>query len=383
MRELLFGTRRRTMIVCAVVMVAVLGVSFAVYSNDQAAKEEPVEAMESFLEAVRDGDLDEAYKYVSSGTISDNHDNVLDPATYASDWEVGSIELVEFNNSRDSAQATVSTEIIGPGGTRVTDDIYMSSDGVGWVVGNPYSNLKPSVGEFRHLQVNGQQPETPAQSRPDSIVVLPGAYTFDEPDVDLIELQFDTVVVMGNERALVHSNLNGEIEVEAESGVTPSDSSSPNFTFDLREDAQDVVGNRIEHYLDNCLDDVLENIGCPLSISPNDLNAVADNDYDFDESSAQWEITEYPEVEIKLGADNADSPLFRLETVTPGDAELTVTAQGDDGSTELTFQCSFSVDLIEPTLEFDGDIYLGPLENPRDRPRPDTPVDNMDCELVN
>lgn len=377
--DLLFGSRRRLVVVGAVALLIALGGVFAVYSGDRAAKKEAVDAMESFLLATRDGDLDEAHKFMSDRAISHHHEDALDPAVYASEWEIGDIELIDFNLDGEQGSATVSAEIIGPNDTRVSDEAHVVKEAGSWHVANPYSTISVSVGEFRHVHINGQQPQTPASSRPSFTYVLPGAYTFDDPDVDLIEMRHDSVLVIGNSRALIHSDQ----DLAVASGVEPAESaedSSPTFAFDLRENAQERTQDRIDHYLDGCVDQVLENPGCPVSISPSALNDMVGVEYDFDDPDAQWEITEYPTVELILGTDEYESPLFSFETESPGEAELTVTAEDSDGSTDMTFQCSFMVDLLEPTLEFDGEMYIGPLENVRDRPNTDVHVDDMDCE---
>ena len=369
------------MAVGAVAVVVVLGVAIAAFYYDRAAKAEPVEAMESFLQAVNGGDIDDAFRFMSDRAISAHHDESLDPATYASDWEIGEIDLVDYNRLGINSTATVSAEIIAPDRTHISEEFYLQNSEEGWVVSNPYSSIGTSVGNFGHLHINGQEPETPTESQPNGVRVLPGAYSFDDPGVDLIELEYDSVLTIGQERTFANSDIS-DIDVEVESPAEPAETSTRSL-FGLRDDAHEEAQSRVESYLDNCVTDRLVNIGCPISVSPNDLNATADDDLTFDESSAQWVITQMPEVEMAYNPDDFDEPLLSFDNGTAGEAELTVATDESGSFNELVFQCSIGVDLLEPTLEFDGEVYIGPLEDPRDRPRTDQPVDNMGCELAN
>src|SRR5690554_3592596 len=70
----LCSTRRRTLITGAAAVAVLLSVALGADYYDRAAKTEPVKAMESFLQAVNVGDIDEAHKYMADDTVAFHHD---------------------------------------------------------------------------------------------------------------------------------------------------------------------------------------------------------------------------------------------------------------------------------------------------------------------
>lgn len=387
--KFLFGHTRRVVIASAIALVMVIGVPAGLYTYDWSATDdsesEPVQAMETFLQAVQDGDIDTAREFMLGDVAEEEFqeesdpddaaldpvEDSLDPTRYSSDWTVGDIGLTEEN----LGQAEVSVEIIAADGTSSTHEAVMfDNEDKGWVLANAHSQLVTSIGYVHPLMVNGELPETEAESAPFMALVLPGVYTYDDPGLDFVQLKYNTIMTLAGDST--YANMNSEDGSEA---TEVGEDAGRDDLFELREDAQEAAQIRIDRYLDNCVANSLENVGCPVSVSPDDLNSTVDGELSFDESSAQWEIVELPEVDVSYEPRGFVTQVLSFDNVTPGIAELTVTA---DGESDMTFQCDIGIDSLEAGLDVDGEFFIEPLEHPEDSPHIDEDVANMDCDLA-
>lgn len=373
----LFSTRRRALIIGAAAVAVLLGVALGADYFDRSAKAEPVKAMESFLRAVNDGDIDEAYTYMSDDTVAFHRDYTLDPTVFSSEWDIGDIELVEFTNTGDH-HVTVSAEILAQDGTGVTEEFLMHEEDDNWVVTMPYSNsFHVSNSTFEDLEVNGRLPETPNSSNPPWFYLLPGAYEIGLPDIEFMEAQYQTVLFLGKQHSMAEP-----ITSTATPNVNSHDPVILSL-FDLREDSDEEAQRRVNEYLESCVSDSLSNPGCPISLWNQDLSTVTgEPGTAFEGATADWNITEFPEVFAVFDPGTAMDSWIGFENQTPGQAELTVTGTDNGVPFTMTIHCGIGVSLLEPTIGSDGKLYISPLENPHGYESGFDSVADMDCEQV-
>lgn len=378
LRAILFGSRRRTTIILSTAFIVVLAVAIGVYTYDRSEKEAPVEALESFLQAVHDQDIDAIDRHLARPMSAEDMDVIEEAEVLSSDWEIGALRLVSLNRLGDNQSATVSAEIIGPDDTSVTDEFTMSNTEDQWIVGHPYTSVEMGADSIPYVEVNSVVPEAGERIRSSTTLhFLPGVYEFGSA-LDWVDPMPGAIVLLGDQWAAT----------ERDASSDPADEASMPMSlyrhFDISTDSQEEVQNRVNNYLDECIVDSVTNLGCPVSLSAQDVRVAVGDDstYEFDESSAEWTISHYPEVEAIYNGGSVNSPMLELANLTPGEAELTIDATGDAGTETLILHCNIGVELLEPTLAYNGLVYIGPLEDVRDRPDESQDVSDMDCQLA-
>ena len=306
---------------------------------------------------------------------AEDMDVVEEAEVLSSDWEIGSLELVSLNRQGDDQSATVSAEIIGPDDTSVTDEFTMTNTDDEWVVWLPYTAVSVSADSIPYVEVNSVVPEAGESIRSSTTLhFLPGVYEFGDSALDWVDPMPGAIVLLGDQWAAT----------EREESSNPADEASVPMSlyrhFDISADSQEEVQNRVNNYLDECIVDSVTNLGCPVSLSTQDVRVTVGDDSpdEFDEST----IGDYPVVEAIYNGGSVDSSMLELANITPGEAELTIEATGDAGAETLTLDCSIGIELLEPTLAHNGLVYIGPLEDVRDRPDESQDVSDMDCQLA-
>lgn len=370
----LFSTRRRALLTGTVAIVALLLAGLGVDYYDRTAKNEPLAAMTSFLQALKDGDLDKAYEYVAAETLAFHRESTLDPREFGSEWTIGDIEVVEFSRTGDR-QATVSAEILASDGTGVTEEFLMHEDDDRWFVTTPYTeSIHTGNSTFESLQFNGQHPETLDSSSPSWVYLLPGAYEISVPDIEFLEPQYQTVLFLGKQHSMANP-----MTPDATPIINGDDPVILSL-FDLRDNADDDAQQRVNDYLKNCVSDTIHNHGCPISFSYDELSKATDSSLStFHGSDITWDIDEFPKVSTQFDPGTAMDSWIGFQNQTSGRAELTVTGTDDGEPYTVTFQCSIGLRLLEPSIGRDGKLYIGPLEHSNGYVDDSTDVGDMEC----
>lgn len=375
----LWSTRKRRYVVLATVLVVLVAGGIGAYFHNRITMDAPEQAMEAFLEAVQAKDVEEVRSLMTESARSE-FNIVDDPAALSSDWDIGEIRGTALITDPDDVRAYISTEIIGPNDTRVSDTLEMHRVDGTWLVAAPFSAVTLPEDTFAHLEVNGELHDQRVNNNStQTFHFLPGVYEYFSHGMDLLEPKFESVVKVGEEseatemaeghyyRSFVEHERESNPHLHAQIGLT--------------DDAQEAAQSSVDDYLDACVTEGGSNTGCPVSISSGELYDVIGDEViqSHDLSGAEWTIDEYPVVEVVYESPTGSRNMLDFETESAGEAELSIEVITDSGSQTFTLQCDFGIDKLHPVLGNDGRLYIGPLESESGVPAESGDVTDTDC----
>lgn len=336
-----------------VVLLLIAGGWF-MWSNYQ--DREPARVVEAFLESVKDGDVDDALTYLDTSPDSRSayflRGDALDNG-----WDIDEVSL----RSRDSSSilgdtASVTASITGPGDTQAQHIFGLTETNDGdWLISEGLTTMRVNFNQLPLIEINGFSPDIgPGAGNGVEFYMLPGLYSFYTEGIDVVEPALDQQLFLGNNV----QSIGDKDEVE----------SLPDYAtrvplpqhMRLKDDARETMQAKVEEYLDDCVEDIdgSELAGCPMGLETEDLQEALDSsETDFDDF--EWEIQDYPQVNVHISDDPSQNLEVSLETSEPGTIELTVSAGGSDS----TLECPLPATFITPHFDMGGEIYLGPRES--------------------
>lgn len=317
----------------------------------------PVRAVDSFLEAAYDGDVDEALSYLESPPESVGA-HFLTPEALNSDWDIADVSLENVTSfQRIDNSARVNATISGPEGTSITSEFELAESDDEWLITNGLNRMSVDFTSIPMIEINGYHPQIGAEAGDITFHLLPGVYEYYSEGVEGLKPAIKSQLMLGGQSTTI------------ETGVDPSriqDSSlniaSPQW-MTVADDVNELVQSKIESYLNDCFDDIEGPIeegvfGCPVGTSPSDIAQDVSGDRHADVSNFEWELLEHPQVGAYLDPDPGVFSRLNIRLDELGTTGLSVEVNGEPAALE----CPLPVSFIEIYFDLDGDMYLGPRE---------------------
>lgn len=325
--------RRWSILVEAVLAVVLALVSWPTLASNSESAE--IELVTDYLEAVREGDLDEARSYMADqeGEIDETW---LTEEALSSDWEIESVE------SRSASTTRVHVTISSGGETsESTFSLEGSKDEL--LISNPYMYLSLPDGPFRSLKLNDRWSSASEETQDDDgqrlVALFPGSYHVyeglegfsGENETSFLALPQSQPVLL---TSLVGDEIAGNTEIEER------------FNQDLAA------------WIDLCAESTeAAPEGCPFSAGRYYGTGVDDGRDEFDEvEDLTWAVDVYPH--MRFGSD------LLLETVSPG--WMTLSGNGtlyfEETTAPLQGRCSIEVSSYAVALLDDGRFEFTPTE---------------------
>jgi hypothetical protein len=315
--------RRWSILVEAVLAVLLALVSWPVLASNGENAE--VELVTDYLEALREGDVEEAESYIrpSEYAYEEVDDALLTEEALSSDWE---IESVRQRSSYDLyVHAVISS------GERTAEGLFRLEEHDDELrITNPYFYLTVSRGPFQTLQLNDQwhAPRGLEESDTAQLALFPGSYALFEDVPGFSGEHTVSFLGMPDDQPLELAGLAGET-IAGNAGLEEQ----------LNED--------LAAWVDFCAQsEEIAPEGCPFSAaSYYGPDQVDDGVHDFVEvQDLEWAVDTYPH--LRIGPDLA------LDTVAPGWVALSGSGVVEfEGTTaSLDGRCRIDLSSLDITL---------------------------------
>jgi hypothetical protein len=334
--------RERRFPVGIAVFATIVAVIVVWVSIDSAADRSPEEAVEDYLTAIANKDVDTAlelageYESVPYGKDA----AFLTAAAIADDWWVVSVE--ETGQGDYSTSRRVKATIAGENGTASAEFDVTEIDGESHI-DDPFVEVTFPKSPLSYVQVNDQIVPLEAGSIPlETFQLFPGPYRFfqsvpgvvDTPKTELVAAYPDEDAGYG-ERNIVPGAL------------TP--------TGDTVRNIQQVINDRI----DECATFATEVPygDCPFAtdgeIDTKDGKRVTDP------WGLSWKVASYPEITVSDDRSVESAPGFAVDAAKPGTVTLSGTGlDTDDKPTRFTVTCDIDLNGYLATIDADGNAEL-------------------------
>ncbi len=293
-------------------------------------------AVASFLQAVRDGDVEGALAHTDQKDASGPY---LVPEALDPNWEVVTVAQVDYDELRpDMAVAQVYAEIEAEDGSRIGHRYRVEIER-GEAVIKEAMTATDAWGALEYLDMNGVRIDIDPEAGLVSILLLPGRYEF-YPDLpSTMDLEGgDAMLVLGNRYLAL--------------GSDTADEWLPAPRLLMSAEGEDAVNAALRAHYDACAADPSGD-GCALAFpidAERDL-AVA--------PGAAWEITAYPEVRAeRLWFEHGTG--FGLQSAVPGEARVLAEITEDGESRTALVSCPIWVDGLYATLDDEGGAAINP-----------------------
>lgn len=299
-------------------------------------------AVRSFLEAVREGDVDAALALIEDERGSNRFltAEVLDDR-----WEIAQVVQVAYED-REVAWAEVYAEIEAHDGTRLGHRYRVRIEPGGPVLVNPltYAGYEPGLHDI--FDVNGYAVD-PGEDT--AVLLLPGLYSLYQSSPVTVESDLPSFLALGGQF----------IELGAEHPIQ----GFPEPRLRLSREGRRLLVQAIDSHLDSCAARPSRS-GCPFAPPPQDerIDVPAGGD---------WDIVEYPQVEAmytpaREGAEpflsgEGTGLAFDLLTVEPGAVEVeAVVDETGNGERWATLECGIWMDGVYAVFGSGGEVTLVP-----------------------
>ncbi len=300
------------------------------------------EAVRSFLEAVREGDVDAALALIEDDRGSNRF---LTAEALDDRWEIVRVAQVAYDD-REVTWAEVYAEIEAYDGTRLGHRYRVRIESGGPVLVDPltYARYEPGLQDI--LDVNGHAADSDDDP---AALLLPGLYSLYESPPVTLESELSPFLTLGGQFI--------ELGTERPIGWFPA--LGPRLSTEGRR----LLDQAIDSHLDSCA--VRPSLsGCPFAPPPQDERIDVP-------AGVDWEIVEYPQVEaMYTPARESAGPLpsgaapgltFDLLTVEPGSVEVeAVVAQAGGGERRTTLRCGVWMDGVYAVFDSGGEVTLAP-----------------------
>ncbi|HEU5127761.1 MAG TPA: hypothetical protein VFU12_07225 [Glycomyces sp.] len=321
-RALDWARPRRWSILGEAVLAALLALlAWPVVALDDQSDE--VAVVTAYLEALREGDVEEAKSYTGEVDATVTDEAWLTEEALSSDWEIESV-------ARRSAYRFAVHAVIGSGGRTAEALFRLEETDDGLRIANPYMHLLVPPGPLETLELNGLGGTVEEQSGDGGakrVALFPGSY------------------------ALFTSNPNFSGD-GAVSFLAMPEQQLPVSLLDLTGDAfvdnaalEEQLNEDMAAWIDFCVQSTeAQPAGCPFS-AMSDYGGVDDGVHDFEETGElTWAVGAYPKVRLK-----AD---LTVETVVPG--WVSVSGNGierfEDTEEQVGGRCKISTDAVTPLM---------------------------------
>lgn len=291
------------------------------------------EAVRSFLEAVRAGDVDEALALAGDDF---GNDQFLVPQALDDRWTVAEVAQVAYEESPEGPEAQVYAEIEAYDGTRLGHRYRVLLDADGPVILNGLGyTVRGMDSGFIALELNGHTPEPGGHS---SLLILPGVYVPYESQPATMDLGISPFLTLGDQF----------IELGAEQATNGFPGGWPA----LSETGHEVLDRSVRAYLDDCAERAPVD-GCPFATPPEDERIAVP-------AGAAWEISAYPQVGGSYTyRSDVDGHGFDLLTAEPGAIEVDAVVTAADGTERQTrLSCGIWVEDVDAVFDLDGGVTL-------------------------
>ncbi|WP_155829762.1 hypothetical protein [Glycomyces tenuis] len=325
---------RRWSILGEAVLAALLAlVSWPIIASD--GETEGVELVTAYLEALREGDVEEAKSYIGSSQYPDADESLLTEEALSSDWEIESVE------QRSSYQWYVHA-VIGSGGRTAETVFHLEGTEDELRIANPYVYLVVNQGPLQTLELNGRwhSPRGLEENGTAQVALFPGSYDLFEDVPGFSGEHAVSFLAMPEDQPIQLARVAGE----AIAGNT---------------ELEEQLNADLAAWIDFCAQsEEAAPEGCPFSAqSYYSTDMVDDGLHEFEEvQDLAWAVDAYPH--LRIGSDLA------LDTVAPG--WMTLSGSGVvefEGTTaSLNGRCKIVMSSVEVTLLAGGQFEFASLE---------------------
>jgi hypothetical protein len=296
-----------------------------------------VEVVTAFMEAVRDKDLEEAYRYIGGDVPAGTAAAFLHPDAIG-EWELLAVEQEESSiGLEEPVRVTIGTDE----GTAQGEFTVRKWDG-GYTLSYPFQTVTLSASSYLSVQVNDRTVPMPLETSwtawyngqaNRTIQLLPGVYRF---------FGGEPVALIGDDEG------NGGDVI----GVPlPA----------LTEASAASLQGAVEDFIDACLEyRVASPPGCPFAtdgqVDTSDRRRVQDV------RDPVWTVEEYPEARIVPGTGSYGEPVLLVEFTEPG--RLALQGSGTEhwaSWAPFNAACRFGGTGLHVVADADGALQIAPL----------------------
>lgn len=297
----------------AVVVAGCIGVSRTI-------GEGPANTVMSYINAIRDGDMDAAFEYVRDRPTGEQA-RFLTPEAMSNEWE-----LTGFTEHKPTEHLVPDIEVeLSTHDTTVKGGFNTSQDANGkWYIEEPFVNVDFTDAPFDFAQVDGQTGPT------GKYPLFPGSYSFYEDNGVLSFTDSPWVIVPTADVQRPQSTVvDFEWEPEPQAG----------------SNAQDDLNAKV----DACAESTLPNPpGCPFGFQPGSSPADHSGDPPYHVKDIGWRVVEYPTIKVSKQKRNDHAAyIFGVEVAQAGVIAVTGTEVVDGEDVSFRAECDF-----EPQLTY-------------------------------
>ncbi|MCD0446098.1 hypothetical protein LO763_21025 [Glycomyces sp. A-F 0318] len=287
------------------------------------------DTVRAYLEAVREGDVDEALSYT---TVDEPVGGFVEPEALDDSWRVVTVAQVDYTERPSDALAQVYAEIEADDGTRAG---FRYRVGIGHGQAEIENALTPAdlLAPFDHFDLNGVSVPVEDDMGAVEVMLLPGVYRFYPELPSTMEFESEPrVLALGTEFTPL--------------GEDYSDTWLFLPAILLSGEGIEAVDAALRGRLDACAADPALD-ACAFGF-PED----PDREVSFAPGAA-WEITAYPQWQTEWWWYETGHG-FALVTTAPGEArtEVVVTEGGQERT--ATVSCPIWIDGLRAELDFEG-----------------------------
>jgi hypothetical protein len=301
------------------------------------------EVVTAFMEALRDKDLERAYRFIDGDVPSGEAAAFLHPDALG-EWELLAVEQPESDSMLD--EPPVSVTIGTEEGTAEGSFTVYEEDGE-YTLTDPFQTVTLAASSYLSVQVNDRTVPMPLETTwqawyqgqaQRTIDLLPGVYRF-----------------FGGEPVALLGDREGNPPVIGAPLPEPG------------EEAAASLQRAVNDYIDGCVEyRQTARPGCPFA---SDGLVDTDDRRRLDEiRDPLWTVKEYPVVTVVPGTGMYDEPVLLVEFTEPGRLALQGTGTQDWETWEpFTAACRFGAGALHVLAEPDGSIRVAPLgQSPTD-----------------
>lgn len=309
--------RRWSIMFEAAFTVLLLLLTWSVVALDGESDE--IELVTAYLEALQDGDVEEARTYIEPGQDVDADDSWLNEESLSSDWEIESVQ-------HRSASNRYVHVVIGSGNESVESSFLVEETGDGLHIANPYMYLTVGQGPIQALNLNGRW-HTPHQIEEDvpvQVALFPGAYRLFEDVPGFPDGSAASFLAMPQDRPVELASMVGEAFAD-------------NGELEAR------LNDDLAAWIDFCVQSTEAGPEeCPFS-ARSEYGGVDDGFHEFEEvDGLAWAVDAYPRMRLDDG--------LELETLATGWVSLSgdgeVMAEGTEERVQGRCRISFGTTTV-------------------------------------
>jgi hypothetical protein len=331
-----------------IVFASVVALIVGWVAIDSASSASPEEAVEDYLTAIANKDVDTALELAGESSIVPYGQDAafLTAKAIADDWWVESVE--EAGPGEYSSERRVKATIAGESGTSSAEFDVTESDG-DWHIDSPFAGVTFPNSPLSYVQVNDQiVPLEPGLNPNTSFQLFPGPYRFfqsvsgvvDTPKTELVAAYPEADGVGYDERNVVPGTL------------TPTAGTVHNIQQAVKERIDECATFATEVPFGNC----------PFA-TDGEIDTTNGKRVD-DPWELSWKVESYPEIEVADDRTDEAFPGFAVSATKPGTVTLTGTGlDTDDKPTKFSVVCDIDLTVYRATIDADGKAEL--QNNPR------------------